>query len=174
LQAVLDKLLHGAGIKTYVEPAKTFAHRVVAPTLVITMPLPVKLGVTTGTMSLSTASATASMVATAGGLGPLSTPTSTSPATNIPTTPTIGGSTPSGLGGAGLPGTGSLSNPSGITGQSPVTAPIQPTGGIRTVALSQPFDVRSVYLLLGLVAAIVLGTAPLYRLLRGLRWTSGD
>jgi hypothetical protein len=179
----LDKLLAGAKIKTSVEPARTFAHRIVAPALVITMPVPVKLGLKDGTFTLTIGSTTASLLANPAGLGPLTpptspTPTGTTPGGGIPVGSTTGTGTGTGTIPSGsIPGLGAASGGSGAGGTPPVTAPntgSSSSAATRAIALSEPFDLRSVYLLLGLVAAVLLAAAPFYRLLMGLRWTSRD
>lgn len=174
----LSKLLNGAGITVKIEPAHIFKHRVVSPALVITMPVKVKLGTAYGTLTVTTASATASLVGSANGLGPLLPPTGTPPSTITPggTIPGTSGITSPNSG--AVPGLGSTGTTVG-PGTSAIGPTVAGTPGTSNagydVALSDRFDIRSMYLLLALIVAIVIACAPVHRLLGARsRWTSGD
>ncbi len=176
VENVFTKLLRGAGVTVTVEPGHIYPHRVVSPALVITSPVKVKLGTGYGSLRLTTASATASLYGSAGGAGPLIPPASTPPTSVTPggiTTVAGGTGTPSvtGLGSStSTLGSGGGISPPAIAGGSPA---VTNTG--YNVALSDRFDLRSFYLLLALVIAIVMACAPVHRLLGARsRWTSGD
>jgi hypothetical protein len=166
---LLAPLLSAANITTMITTTKTTKGRVVAPAVLLTVPVRSGIGTAAGTMSLTIGGATASMSGASGG-APVPTPVVS--ASTGPTPPVGTGSSGVSAGGSSL-GTGSIgggsdgvvspgvgSSASGATGPT-VSPPV--VAAAHSTALLGLFDIRSLYLA---IAALGLGVALLSQLIR--------
>jgi hypothetical protein len=172
VNATLASLLKSSGIAVSVEPAETFPTRVISPAIVITTKVNTEIGTAPGTLTLTTASATASLIQTT----PSVPGSATAPAASAPSSPSIAlpptagapgvGTTPA-LGLSGVPGAPSA-------GASPALGSVTPSrlpaaASVPAAAELGLFDIRSVSLLLALLAVGMLAVLPVYRLQGGRR-----